>query len=311
MTQSKQHPQPSERARNLVRGAYDLHVHTGPDIMARAVTDLELARRFRERGLGGFVIKSHYTPTAERAAVVRAVVPEVYVLGALTLNAAIGGMNALAVEVAARGGARIVWMPTFDAANEQNGLTKIPAGATPPPWARMQQELRDEGVSSDVVRVVDEHNQVLPETRRVLQRIAKHNLVLATSHLQRDEIFAVVDAALEEGVRNIIITHPEYPTQNLSSADQVALAQRGAWIEHCYTTAYSGKCSWEQMYANIRAAGPEHCILSTDLGQPANPPIEDGLALMADQLLSGPFTEEEIHLMAVTNTIRVARGLES
>ena len=47
-------------------------------------------------------------------------------------------------------------------------------------------------------------------------------------------------------------------------------------------------------------------MLSTDLGQVANPPVEDGLALMADQLLGAGFTEDEVHTMAVVNTRRLA-----
>ena len=110
--------EPSARARELVRGAYDLHVHVEPDLAQRRIDDLGLARRFAELGLAGFVLKSHYVPTAERAAVVRAAVPGVDALGAITLNAGVGGLNAQAVEIAARGGARIVWLPTVDSENE-------------------------------------------------------------------------------------------------------------------------------------------------------------------------------------------------
>ena len=110
--------EPSPRARELVRGAYDLHVHVEPDLAKRRIDDLALAHRFAELGLAGFVLKSHYVPTAERAAVVRAAVPGIDVLGAITLNAGVGGLNAQAVEIAARGGARIVWLPTVDSENE-------------------------------------------------------------------------------------------------------------------------------------------------------------------------------------------------
>jgi hypothetical protein len=303
--------QPSDRARNLVQGAYDLHVHTGPDIMPRSVTDVELARQCLRWGQAGFVIKSHYIPTAERAALTRSVVPGVNVLGAVTLNAAIGGMNALAIEIAAREGARIVWLPTVDAVNETAGRVPPAPGAKLPFWARFQHELRAQGVTSEPVRVVDEANHALPETRAVLQAVARHNLVLATGHLGRDEIFAVVDAALEEGVRFIVITHPEFPSENLSAEDQIALARRGAFLERCFTTAYTGKVSWQQMFDNIRAAGPRHSFLSTDLGQPDNPSPEDGLALMVDQLLGAGFSEEEIRVMAVTNTVRLATGQDA
>ena len=47
-------------------------------------------------------------------------------------------------------------------------------------------------------------------------------------------------------------------------------------------------------------------MLSTDLGQIANPPVEDGLALMVDALLEAGFADDEIHTMAVVNTRRLA-----
>lgn len=302
------HPEPSARARKLVRGAYDLHVHTGPDLLPRRASDLELAYRCRELGLAGFVIKSHYIPSAPRAAVVRALVPEITALGSVTLNSAIGGINPVAVEIAARAGARIVWLPTFDGVNEMTGHTSFPPGVKPPQWARLQQELREQGVRSGPVPVVDEQGTVLPEVHAALSLIARHNLVLATGHLSRDEIFAVVAAARTAGVRDIIITHPDYPSQNLSVEDQLALVQQGALLERCFAPSYSGKVPWERLLSATRATSPAHSFLSTDLGQPDNPPIEDGLALMVDQFLAGGFSEDEIHQMVVVNTRRLATG---
>jgi hypothetical protein len=147
---------------------------------------------------------------------------------------------------------------------------------------------------------------VLPETREVLAMIARHRMLLATGHLGRDEIFAVVDAALDEGVREIVITHPEFPSQNLTVEDQRALAERGALLERCFTTPHTGKVAWERWTENIRLAGPGHSVLSTDLGQVKNPAVEDGLALMVDRLLAAGFDEDEVHVMAVVNTRRVA-----
>src|SRR4051794_33331342 len=99
------HPVPSERARELVRGAFDPYVHAAPDFAPRRITDLELAARCRELGLAGFGLTSHYTATAERATVVNAAVGETLAAGAIVLNHAVGGLNATAVEVAARQGA--------------------------------------------------------------------------------------------------------------------------------------------------------------------------------------------------------------
>jgi Family of unknown function (DUF6282) len=297
--------EPSARARELLQGAFDTHMHIAPDVVERITDDLSLARRFKELGMAGFVLKSHYGSTAERASVVRAAVPGVEVLGAVSLNRAVGGMNPLAVEIAAREGARTVWLPTVDSVNESHERD-APPGAKVPVWVKLQLELREAGLEIEPVPVVDADGAVLPETRAVLAMIARHRMVLATGHLSRDEIFAVVDAAREEGVDEIVITHPEFPSQNVPVVDQRALADRGALLERCFTTPHTGKVAWEDWIENIRATGAENSVLSTDLGQVFNPPVEDGMALMVDRLLAAGFDEQEVYVMAVANTRRVA-----
>ncbi len=295
----------SDRARALLRGAYDTHIHVAPDVVPRIVDDVTLAHRFLALGMDGFTLKSHYTSTAERAAVVRAAVPGIDCRGAIVLNRAVGGLNPLAVEVAAREGVRTVWLPTVDSVNESHEREAKP-GAKVPVWVKLQLELREQGIEIEPVPVVDGDGAVLPEVRSVLERVAHHGLLLATGHLARDEIFAVVDAAYAEGVSEIVITHPEFPAQDLSVADQTALAQRGALLERCMTTPHTGKIAWERWIANIRDAGYEHSVLSTDLGQVFNPPVEDGMGIMVDRLLEAGFSDEEVHVMAVVNTRRVA-----
>jgi Family of unknown function (DUF6282) len=297
--------EPSDRARELLQGAFDTHLHISPDVVERKIDDISLARRFEELGMAGFVLKSHYTSTAERASVVRAAVPGARALGAISLNRAVGGMNPLAVEIAAREGARTVWLPTVDSVNESH-QREAPPGANVPVWVKLQLELREQGIEIEPVPVVDGTGAVLPETREVLATIARRGMALATGHLGRDEIFAVVDAAVEQGVRDIVITHPEFPSQNLSVEDQRALAERGALLERCFTTPHTGKVQWERWIENIRATGAERSVLSTDLGQVFNPLVEDGMALMVDRLLEAGFDEEEVHAMAVVNTRRVA-----
>jgi hypothetical protein len=279
-------------------------------VVERKIDDISLARKFADLGMAGFVLKSHYGSTAERAATVRAAVPETDVKGAISLNRAVGGINPLAVEIAAREGARTVWLPTVDSVNEAHER-EAPPGAKVPVWVKLQLDLREQGIEIDPVPVVDDSNDVLPELKEVLNLIARHNMLLATGHLSRDEIFAVVDAALTAGIKDIVITHPEFPSQDLSPDDQKQLADKGALLERCFTTPHTGKVTWERWIENIRATGPEHSVLSTDLGQVFNPPVEDGMALMVDRLLDAGFTEEEVHVMAVTNTRRVAGANDS
>ena len=199
-----------------MRGAFDPHVHIAPDFAPRRVTDLELAERCLELGLAGFGLKSHYTATAERAAVVSAAVPGIRALGTITLNHSVGGLNATAVEVAARQGARIVWLPTVSSVNEFGEVEHADPDGKVPVWVRFELDLRASGVRPAAVPVVDDDGAPLPELLEVLQVVANHDLVLATGHLARDEIFTVVDAAIAAGVNTIVVTHPEFPSQAIT-----------------------------------------------------------------------------------------------
>jgi hypothetical protein len=156
------------------------------------------------------------------------------------------------------------------------------------------------------VPVLDADGAPLPALRAVLEIVAHHRLVLMTGHLSRVEVYATVDAAVEAGVETIVVTNPEFPSHRLAPQDQVALARRGALLQRALTTPYTGKCTWEDVFAATRAVGAAHTVWGTDLGQVFNPPVEDGLALMADQHLAAGFSEEEVRVMAVQNTRRLA-----
>jgi Family of unknown function (DUF6282) len=298
------HPVPSDAARRIVEGAYDLHVHVLPDVFERKITDLQLAERFRELRLGGFVVKSHYTMTAERAAVVRAATG-VDVLGGITLNSVVGGINPPAVEICARSGGRFVWLPTFDSVNEARSVNNVRPTGTPPAWAALRADFARKGLTAEPVRVVDDSGDLLPEVRDMLRVVADHRLVLCTGHLSAAEISVVVRGAREEGVGTIIITHPDFPSQNIPVEEQIRLADQGCLLERCFGTPYAGRVAWEVMFANIRAAGVGASVITSDLGQVHNPPVEDGLALMADRLLAAGFTETDVHTMTVANSRRV------
>lgn len=294
----------SDEAWAAIEGALDLQVHVAPDVIERRTDDIDLARDFLERGLRGFVLKSHYVPTAERAKVVTRAVPGIRAYGALTLNHAVGGMNPVAVEIAGRSGCRIVWMPTVDAQNETAGRV----GGNPsklPFWAAIQRELAGKDISPPPLSVLDAEGAITSATRSCLQLIAEHDMILATGHLGWREIETLVKGAKQAGVTRIIVTHAEFPSQNLSPEQQCELADAGAIIEHCFTTMHSSKAPWEVCFDNVRAVGAERCLLSSDLGQPINPPVAEGLAMFAQRFLDAGFTSRDIQTMAVINPARL------
>ena len=294
----------SDTAWKALEGAYDLQIHVGPDVIARRIDDIDCAKEFLAHGMKGFVLKSHYIQTGERAQVVTKAVPGSKVFGAITLNHSVGGLNPVAVELAGRTGCKIVWFPTVDAANETAGR---PDGGSAklPFWAKIQRELAAEGISPPPLSVIDEAGTLTEPTRRCLERIAKHNMILATGHVGRKEIFALVRGARELGVKKVVVTHAEFPSQSLTGDEQNELANLGAIIEHCFTTTYTNKAPWELAFANIRKAGVTRAVISTDLGQTINPPVAEGFAMFAQRLLDAGFSADEVRTMAVTIPTRL------
>ena len=288
----------------LLEGAFDTHIHSAPDVLPRKFNDIELARRFKARHMAGFVLKSHYICTADRATLVNEIVPGVQAFGAIALNNSVGGLNPLALDIAGRLGTRVCWLPSVDNANELEAIAGQRDESKLPYWMSIAREMRALGIAGSFLNVTED-GRVTDATRQCLEIIAKHDMVLATSHIRPSEVLPVVKAAQDVGVKRIVITHPEFPTTLLSIPEQQELARYGVYFERCFTTPNTGKISWEQVYANIREVGPESTILATDLGQTTAPYPDEGLGMFIDRLLDNGFAEADVRGMVRDNPAQV------
>lgn len=288
--------------KDLIRGAYDLHVHSAPDVLPRKLDDLEMAQRVIASGMAGYAMKSHYFCTAERATLSKKLYPECDSIGTITLNGSVGGINPMAVEMAARAGARLVWFPTCDGAYEQAHTFTGDPNKKLPFWASIVLEMKKEGISAPPISILDKDGQLTEDTHKVLDVIARHDLILATGHLSHEETFALVKSAAEEHhVKNMIISHVDFPTTYYEIDEQKKLAEYGAYMEHCYTTYATKKVDFAVTLEMIKAMGPEHVVLSTDLGQSTGIYPDEGLEAFADSLYENGFTAEQVRRMTVYN----------
>lgn len=287
--------------KDLIKGAYDLHVHSGPDILPRKMDDVDMAKRILESGMAGYAIKSHYFMTAERASLVNKMYPGVNVIGAITLNMSVGGVNPTAVEMAARAGAKIVWFPTTDSAYEMSHQFNGDPNRKLPYWAKIILQLKEEGINIPTIELLDETGKCKQEVKDVIDVIAKYDIILATSHSSHEETFELVKEAKMRGVKKIIVTHVDFPTTYYTVEEQKQLLGEGVYMEHCYTTWKTGKVSFETTLEMIREIGPDHVILSTDLGQTSNVYPDEGLLEFCEKLIESGFTKEDIKKMVVTN----------
>ena len=283
----------------LLADAIDLHVHSAPDVLPRKMDDVEMAQRIIRSGMKGYAIKSHYFCTSERAEIIRKIYPQCNAIGTITLNSSVGGINPMAVEMAGRSGAKLVWFPTVDSEHELAHLANSPAGKLPY-WAQIKEQMTAEGIVSPTINIL-ENGKLKDEVFSVLDIIARFKMILATSHVSKPEAFALVKAAKERKVERIIITHVTFPSTLYSIEEQKDLIKYGVFVEHCYTTPATGKVAWDTVIEQIRAIGAEHVVLGTDLGQATAVYPDEGLALFGEKLLANGFSESDVRTMIVKN----------
>jgi len=275
-----------------LRGAVDIHVHQGPDSAPRAIDGDDVARQAKAAGMRAIVLKNHWEGTASLAYMVRKMVPGIDVYGGITQDIAVGGINIEAVKHMAdmKGGyGRVVWLPTFDAENQVKG--KGP-------------EVK-----------VSENGKLLPSVLALLDYIAtRKQLMLETGHISAEEALMLIREAKARGIQHIVATHGMAGPTNLSVAQAQEFARLGGYIELVYagTLEKGSKLTLEKYVEWIKAIGPQHFILSTDLGgaRPDPRPMPTaGMLEFMERLHKLGISVADIKLMAKTNPAK-ALGLE-
>ena len=281
--------------KELLKGAYDLHIHTSPDVVKRKYTDLETAKRCADAGMAGFAIKSHHFNTGARAAICRELYPELNVIGCLTLNRALGGINPYAIEMAAHLGCKIVWFPTVNSKSEQEFNSRTGRKKSYGAGGNFSIEIPS-------ISIFDEYGKLIPEVYEVLEVISHFDMVMATGHISKEESMALIRAGHEAGLKKMVVTHPEFPATYASAEEQKFYVEKGAYVEHCYHTVWSNGCSHEEIITQIKEIGPGHIYLTSDLGQIDSPDPVAGLLEFIEILMTeGGISKDDIRTMIVDN----------
>jgi len=104
-----------------------------------------------------------------------------------------------------------------------------------------------------------------------------------------------------------LVTHAMNPPILMNLAQMRDAAKSGGVIEFTGSAvaAADARARIDRYADAIRAVGPEHCILSSDLGQEGNPLPADGYGDFLMALRARGFTEQEIAVMAKDNPARL------
>ncbi|MCW2595234.1 MAG: hypothetical protein JWP39_1122 [Jatrophihabitans sp.] len=194
----------------------DLHAHAAPSLLPRHGDDRATVAAEQAVGFTTVVLKAHEGSTVERAAAAGGAAAGVY--GGVVLNSPVGGANPDAVEVAARLGGRVVWMPTVSARTHK-------AGAASPELSVHR------GFELAPVDVLRDDGALLPQWHDVLDVVSAHDLLLASGHLSADETVVLFRAARAHGVQRLMVNHPKMAFLHWNDEAAEALQHLDAQLE--------------------------------------------------------------------------------
>jgi hypothetical protein len=281
----------------LLKGAIDMHYHGYPEITlgveARVdnVKALELARQM---GMRGIVIKSQTWPNMGQVYYLRQLVPNVECFASITLNSLVGGTSPWVVDAAARQGAKVVWLPTWNSTHKlgQSGFARLMKAWFP-------SMTFEPGLSC-----VDSSGRPTSEVRSIIKLAKDMDLVLCTGHIAPAESLAIAQEAERIGFTKLVFTHPLSGSVGATLEQTKEMTKRGAYAEMCALNIFYGN-ELDKMLEFISEIGANHCILSSDAFLEWVPPAPEFLRMFLGRLLISGIDEESIKIMVADNPAKL------
>lgn len=285
-------------ANRLLKGALDLHVHSGPSTMPRQVDHMQAAEEAIAAGMRGLLFKDHHYSVAPFIPLMDRLLdnPDFKLFSGLVLNNSTGGLDPFVVDAQLNMGAKLIWMPTAHAGNHVRSAHRK---------TRLASNVQLK--SSPLLSPLDGYGNVLDEVKQILDMIAAHDAILSSGHLHVWEIWRLFDEARARGVKRLLINHPMYGL-HFSYADIRDLAALGAIVEQSAGLYIDGRFnvySPQELKEHIEAAGVARSSIGSDLGQVDAPTPVEGMRQAIKLCLALGFGEEDVRTMVAANPARL------
>jgi hypothetical protein len=288
----------------LLKGAVDLHCHSGPSVMPRRIDHIEAIQEASAAGLKAILFKDHYysaTPVTELLSRHFAHLGVTLISG-VPLNNPTGGINRYAVDHGIKLGARLVWMPTFSSANHLDHHKRDHD------FDKKFPTTKERMLEPTPLSVLDRDGKLLDEVKFILDLIAEHDVVLSSGHLHVSEIWPLFEEAKARGVKRLLCNHPTYVVD--ATLDDIRrMVGMGVYVEHSVCMFIEGSkfkfYEPETLREIIEAGTVERTILGSDLGQVGNPKPVDGFRSVIRTCLEIGYTPDQIRQMISINPSRL------
>ena len=299
------------RPEELIVGAADMHLHSGPALTPRGFDHVEVVRSSIEMGMRAIVIKDQHVPSGNICQLLQKYFVKegenFNVFGGLVLGNTQGGLSPSVVEANIGYDTKVVWMPVLSAKYNKERMAYL-AGKYPE-YATGVPKPKNALKYDPPLTILDESGKLLPQISDICKLIADADIVLATGHISREETKLLLDEAVKQGVKKIVITHPEY-FRDFTMEEMRDFTKAGFYVEHILTPLYSGKITYDRLYELIRNNGVERTIIDSDLGQVGRPLPVKGLVDFVAAMQERGLADEEIKQIISKNQCYLL-GIES
>lgn len=262
-------------------GAWDWHCHTAPCQLPRWGNATRVAREAAAAGFAGLVLQTHSESTTGRASAAAEAVPELQLLGGVTLNEFAGGINVKSTRAQIAAGAAFVWFPTVDARAHVTAL----GGA-----GRSLSGVHDPYDTTCGIAITGADGRLSADTLAVVDAVAGGALFIGTGHLSLHEVTALVEVTSARDIP-IVINHPYFLVH--PDAAWWSRLPRNAVVQFA-AVADSGNPMLPpiaRVLEVIRSIGPERCAIGSET-KTVNP--VDAVVTFGRQLLASGLDEPSL-----------------
>ena len=291
---------------SFLENSTDIHIHCCPHINKRSTDIFEVIKFAEKNKMYAIGLMDNFSNTSGYASLVKKKFPNLNlkIFGGLIMEPPAGGVSyenakiSLEYSYFKNDGAKFISFPThhtrYIAIQEKRKSDYIEACFYVP----------DSGPND--------------ETSKILELIAKKNVVLNTGHLSPKETLTLVKAAKSLGVEKILV-----PSNNFNKTTIEKLKIHNVYFEFSYFFVSKATkvplthvddeshkikgLTFKTLKDLIEAADPKNVILSSDCGVSILPKPHLGFYQFIKQVYELGFTMEEIDYMIKTNSKKLFR----
>jgi hypothetical protein len=285
----------------LLKGTIDNHIHCCPHINKRSTNIFEVVKKAEQLKMYAIGLMDNFSNTSGYASLVKKYLPKLRlkVFGGLIMEPPSGGVNYENAKISLNysyfdnDGAKFISFPT----HHTRYVAKL--------------EKRKKNYIKNCFYVPDAGPTI--ETLKILELIAKKNIVLNTGHLSAKETINLVSAAKKIGVKKIIVPSNTFDVKTIKDLKKFKVKFEFSYFfiskaANVPLTHVDGEKhiiqGTNQSFLKflIKEADPKNVILSSDCGVSILPKPHIGFTKFINQIRKLGFSKKEIEYMIKTNS---------